>query len=294
MLKYITNNISKLTKNEKKHILGILVNNTNKRHTKNRNGYLFDLSDVSTEIIDKIGNCVKLILDNRVLIDKKDTERRIELEDYKTLINNKLQESKDRELQEWYNLLQLRDRDSFNVSLQFKRKHVKEFVDPDVLIKDHLDSQKIKVGSRFYELNQIIKRLKRDIITHNYTQETNEDQDIDIDIDIDMEVYPDEEHNQEDILKDDHHNDDHNNDANNDPNSDDPNEKDDDHDHDNYHDNDNDNDPNDDDDESYDRDTNSDVSDNSCESEYRRLLSNFGLETVQKNEELKYIQYCVW
>ena len=172
MLKYITNNISKLTKNEKKHILGILVNNTNKRYTKNRNGYLFDLSDVSTEVIEKIGNCVKLILDNRILIDKKDTERRIELENYKTLINNKLQESKDRELQEWYNVLQLRDHD--NVSLQFKRKDIKEFVDPDVLIKDHLDSQKIKVGSRFYELNQIIKRLKRDIITHNYTQESND------------------------------------------------------------------------------------------------------------------------
>lgn len=280
MLKYITNNISKLTKNEKKHILGILVNNTNKRYTKNRNGYLFDLSDVSTEVIDKIGNCVKLILDNRILIDKKDTERRIELENYKTLINNKLQESKDRELQEWYNVLQLRDHD--NVSLQFKRKHVKEFVDPDVLIKDHLDSQKIKVGSRFYELNQIIKRLKRDIITHNYTQESNDNFEIDLDnFDMDLELEHNDPHDepQDDAHDDDPHDDD--------PNDDDPLNNDD---TDDPH---NDDDPPNDD-ESYDIDTNSDVSDNSCESEYRRLLSNFGLETVQKNEELKYTEYCVW
>jgi hypothetical protein len=162
---------------------------------------------------------------------------------------------------------------------------------PDVLIKDHLDSQKIKVGSRFYELNQIIKRLKRDIITHNYTQESNDNFEIDLDnFDMDLEL----EHNQED----------------NDPHDDDPHD-DDPHDDDPHDDDPHDDDPQDDDppnngddphndddppndDESYDIDTNSDVSDNSCESEYRRLLSNFGLETVQKNEELKYTEYCVW
>ena len=272
MLKYITNNVSKLTKNEKKHILGILINNT--KYTKNSNGYLFDLADVDASIINKIGDCVKLILDNRVLIDQKDTERKVQLESYKKLIQDTLQQTRDREIQEWTNTLQLRD----HVLVEFvKTYRYVESIDPDVLIRDHLESQKIKPGSRFYELNQIIKRLRK-TETDRYREEmeaivSNEDQD---------EVYEVEEDNEHEEHEEEHE-EDNNKVEENQEEQDEP--------------------ENDQDqdtinalvgDLALDSDTESVISEGSSVDEYRRLLSNFGLQTETKREELVRLEYVSW
>lgn len=167
MLKYITNNIGKLTKNEKKHILGILLNNT--KYTKNNDGYLFDLSELDDVILNKIAECVKLILDNRILIDKKDRERKCQLEEYTRLMQEKLNETKERELLEYSSMLTLTD--SPNITMVLSRKNLGEYKDPDILMNEYIESQKVKPGSKYYDISRVIKNIRKSDVVEEYTMD---------------------------------------------------------------------------------------------------------------------------
>ena len=91
-MKQLINKIKNLTTNEKLHILNILKKH-NITFTKNSNGYFFDLSLLSDELVNKLIKCAELIESKRDLIERLDKKRNEQLNYYRLLIVNQLKET---------------------------------------------------------------------------------------------------------------------------------------------------------------------------------------------------------
>lgn len=156
-LKYIVNNVSQLNNNEKIHVLNIIMKSTTK-YTKNKNGYLFNLNDLGETDIQRIYDCVVLILENRRTIYEMDKLRREQETRFTSIIDDTLKESEKRKKDSYLNRLLVQDTFdlnydhsnssdilyySINRRMSFKLKG-RQILDPDMLMIKYKEDIKNK------------------------------------------------------------------------------------------------------------------------------------------------------
>lgn len=151
--------ISRLTLKEKSHILNILKLN-NIEFTKNSNGYFFNLYSIDENIIKKLNKCIDLIETNRDLINTLDKKRESKLEYFKLLIQEKLNETIKNKRNTFIENLYI-DEPKVYITKKNKNTKIISNIDPDILYKNYMKSQKPKKDSVYYKLLQCCNTNKR-------------------------------------------------------------------------------------------------------------------------------------
>lgn len=167
--------IKNLSSNEKVHILSILTKH-DIEHTKNANGYFFNLENISIEIIDKLTKCVELIEKNRELIKTLDKKRDAQLEYYKSLIESKLSKSIQNK-NTVYNDKFLVDQDNNEFKNCIKKKNKNKDnsnIDIEAILKENQKANKYKKDTLYYRIVQQFSRSK----SRNYIKEHIVDDDV--------------------------------------------------------------------------------------------------------------------
>jgi hypothetical protein len=202
-LNNIITNINSLSLQEKKHIFDIL-NDSKCPFSSNKNGFFFDLSKISNQIIDKITKCINLIHRHRSLIAKMDARRDEEILYYTNLIKQKNETTNLQNKQLLYDTLSIKEITS-NISWIIEKDIIltikKEIKDFNVF--------KFKPNHPFFHINESCKRLRRESKMYYKKTKPNELKDfgseqiaiefddvLEVDLDIDIEV---EDNNNNDV-----------------------------------------------------------------------------------------------
>lgn len=175
--KTLINNIENLTNKEKRHILSIFQKyNIDEYTTKNNNGYFINLTKVPIFILNKIETCVILIEKHRELIKNLDNQRDVYLDYYKSLIENKLNETIENKKLEYTKKLLVDEDDTIFIITKKKSKYrnkLENNVDPDILIKEYIKSKKPKKDSVYYNILQKCNRRKTKFKDSDQTDNAN-------------------------------------------------------------------------------------------------------------------------
>jgi hypothetical protein len=182
--KTLINNIENLSDKEKRHVLSIFQKyNIDEYTTKNNNGYFINLSKVPTFILNKIEKCVILIEKHRELIENLDNQRDSYLDYYKSLIENKLNETIEKKRLEYTKQLLIYDDDLFFTvkKKQSKCRNQSSLdVDPDLLIKEYIKSRKPKKGTVYYNILQKCNHRKITIKESDQSENGNTEDDLNV------------------------------------------------------------------------------------------------------------------
>lgn len=182
--------VKRLTDKEKQHVLSIFKR-YKVEYTKNSNGYFFNLDKVDIEILHKVTKCVDLIEQKRDLISSLDKKRDAHLGYYKALIENKLKETIKRKREEYILKLNFVEEPVYikkKKNVQYER--IVSTEDPDVLIKEYIQSKKYPKNSIYTRITQTLRKLKSSKRKKNvYNDQDDDDKEkngIDIERDIDI------------------------------------------------------------------------------------------------------------
>jgi hypothetical protein len=101
------------------------------QYTENKNGFFFNLTDYNKSTLDKIRECIKVILDNRVIISNSNKERESILNDYR---NREVTEEKNTENVK--NIKCITDYTNIHLSVTMWVDN-SIYLDPDALLMKH-------------------------------------------------------------------------------------------------------------------------------------------------------------
>jgi hypothetical protein len=199
--------INKLNNKEKLHILNILKTN-NIDFSQNSNGYFFNMIKVDDAILEKICKCLNLIEENRDLIKEMDKRRDELLIYYKTIINQKLQESLSFRKNQYMEKLFLKNFKT-NIVSDIKRVYKINSVDflkngtldPEIVMKEYFKAKRnYKKDTVHHRLSSRIKAIKSNKFIETKKQDNDnfdDDEDNKIENNIEIESFGEKEEGEE-------------------------------------------------------------------------------------------------
>jgi hypothetical protein len=167
-IKGLISKIVKLTSKEKIHILNILKRHKIE-HTKNSNGYFFNLETVDISILEKMFKIIELIETRREEICDLDKRRDEKLEFYKSLIEKKLNNTININKTNVLEKLFITDEMNFKKFIKKKLSKYKNFInkkddskiDYELLMKMQSKNKKYHKDTVYYRINEIIRTQNR-------------------------------------------------------------------------------------------------------------------------------------
>lgn len=162
-------------------------------YTKNNNGYYFNLTSITPEVMKKIKECISNVINNRKIMEDLNKERDSIIKEYKIL------ESQNKEYIEKKVLDTISYKKFSNISMVItKIVPAVKYVDVDKLFLDYKKKQELK-NKNFRKKLKIMntsseKYLSISSNTQVYQDNTLDyeiDREMDVDVDMDMDVYAD-------------------------------------------------------------------------------------------------------
>lgn len=169
-IKGLVDNVSRLSKKEQYHVLLILQKH-NIEHTKNANGFFFNMIHLTPEIYQEIRTCLKLILLNRNLIQDQELRREKMYKSFKDIVESRLLTTEAKLRSEYYDNLKIKAVANIKCEIcrvyKFKRNLN---ADPDDLIKEYQKSKRIPKSSIFAKLESKMRQIKSKSVHKQYKQ----------------------------------------------------------------------------------------------------------------------------
>ena len=178
LLENLIKKIEKLEISEKVHILDILKTNEIE-FTKNENGYFFNLLDIDHPTLEKINECVDLIMKNKdkiILMNKKRNEL---IESYKTIVENRLKAKQLKDSQNYFTYLTFKQPQT-NIKKCIKKKEIKRKYnfdyteDYDTLMKEY-SKMSYKKNTVYHRMNVLMKNSRKKCKTSIEDKESDDE-----------------------------------------------------------------------------------------------------------------------
>lgn len=184
-IKNLIHKINELESEEKKYLLKLLEND-NLHYTLNKNGYFFNLQNISENLKSKLFQAIKFIEINRKKLQEFESQRQTIMTKYIQEIKQHIKEKNEAERLAWITFI---TKQPLNIQCIISRHiKIKDMRSIEYLLKEYKSSKKINKDSIYGKLDsrmKILSKTKKQImkIESNYHNEEEEHSIHDVDDD---------------------------------------------------------------------------------------------------------------